>query len=209
MLIPFLYANAFAQKDISSGQEKYSKVRIFATNLNDFKKLTAADLHLEGGINKPGAYFETWLSETEIALLNKSGVSYQITIADWMEYYNSIPQMSPAQIQQALQKSQQDYMVTHSIYGTMGGHLKWAEAIGKIDTLAIEYPSLVSAKFSIGNSYESRPMWTVRVTKNPSTPTGRPEIWLNGVTHAREPLGMSNILYFVYWLVENNNNLHS
>ncbi len=41
--------------------------------------------------------------------------------------------------------------------------------------------------------------------KNPDAPTGRPEIWLNGVTHAREPLGMSNILYFVYWLVENYN----
>jgi hypothetical protein len=77
--------------------------------------------------------------------------------------------------------------------------------INKIDSLRIEYPSLVSAKWSIGNTYENRPMWTVRVTKNPDAPTGRPEIWLNGVMHAREPLGMENVLYYVYWLVENYN----
>lgn len=201
----FLFTNLFAQKNYNNGQEKYSKVRISLKTETDARKLTTADLHLEGGISKPGEYFETWLSETEIALLNKSGVPYTIEIADWMQYYNSLPTMSPAQIQQALNNSRDDYSVSHSIYGTMGGHLKWAEAIGKIDSLAIQYPTLVSAKWSIGNSYESRPMWTVRITKNPASPTGRPEIWLNGVTHAREPLGMSNILYYIYWLVENYN----
>lgn len=205
VLVTFISTNLFAQQNEVSKQEKYSQVRIFATSQNDFKRLAQADLHLEHGNSKPGVYFETWLSATEIDLLKKSGVAYQITIPDWMEYYNSLPQMSPAQISQALQKSQQDFNVSHSIYGTMGGHLKWAEAINKIDSLAIEYPSLVSTKWSIGNSYESRPTWTVRITKNPAAPTGRPEIWLNGVTHAREPLGMSNILYFVYWLVENYN----
>jgi hypothetical protein len=200
-----MFADSFAQKDFGSEQEKYSQVRIFATTQNDFKRLTQVDLHLEHGNRKPGVYIESWLSATEIDLLNKSGVAYQITIPDWMEYYNSLPQMSPAQISQALQKSQQDFNVTHSIYGTMGGHLKWAEAINKIDSLRIQYPTLVSAKWSIGNSYENRAMWTIRVTKNPDASTGRPEIWLNGMTHAREPLGMSNILYYIYWLVENYN----
>lgn len=198
-------STSIAQNNGSTGQEKYSKVRISVRSDYDFKKLTNNDLHLDGGIRKPGEYFETWLSESEIELLKKSGVSYSVEIADWMEYYNSINKMSPAEIQQALLKSQVDYSVSHSIYGTMGGHLKWAEAIQKLDSLSIEYPSLVSPSFTIGNSHENRPMWTVRITKNPATSTGRPEVWLNGVTHAREPLGMSNIFYFVYWLVENYN----
>ena len=205
LLIPFLSANLFAQNNDGTGQEKYSQVRIFAKSSSDFQRIQNAGLFFDGGINKPGVYFETLLSESEIALLNKSGVSYQITIPDWMEYYNNLPKMSPAEMQAAIQKSQEDYSVSHSIYGSMGGHLTWAEAIGKIDTLRILYPTLVSAKWSIGNTYESRPMWTVRITKNPDSPTGRPEIWLHGVTHAREPVGMSNILYYVYWLVENYN----
>jgi hypothetical protein len=203
----FLFTNLFAQKNNNnSGQEKYSKVRISLKTDADARRLTAADLHLDGGISKPGQYFETWLSESEIAMLNKSGVSYTVEIADWMEYYTSLQKMSSSDLQKTVNQSQYDFAVTnHSIMGTMGGHLKVAEMITKIDSLRIQYPSLVSAKFSIGNTYESRPMWTVRITKNPDAPTGRPEIWLNGVTHAREPLGMSNVLYYVYWLVENYN----
>ncbi|MCX6161362.1 MAG: M14 family zinc carboxypeptidase [Ignavibacteriae bacterium] len=189
----------------TNSQEKYSQVRIFAASQNDFSRMGNAGLFLDGGINYKGQYFETWLSESEIKLLQLSGVPYTITIDDWMKYYNSFPKMSQGEIQAAIQKSQQDYNVSHSIYGTMGGHLKVAEMINKLDSLRIQYPSLVSAKWSIGNTYESRPMWTVRITKNPDSPTGRPEIWYNGVTHAREPLAMENVLYYVYWLVENYN----
>jgi len=203
MVIIFLSNCVFGQPN--EGTEKYSQVRIYATTKNDFNRLSLADLHLDGGIHKPGYYFETWLSESEIILLKKSGVPYEITIADWMDYYNSLPQMSPFEIQQALEKSARDYNVIHSIYGTMGGHLKWEEMIQKLDSMRIEYPTLVSQKFSIGNSYQSRPMWTVRVTKNPDSPTGKPEVWYNGLTHAREPLGATNIYYFLYWLLENYN----
>lgn len=204
LIVIALSANfLFAQKN--EGDEKYSQVRIFAITNYDFQKLANADLHLDGGIHKPGLYFETWLSESEIELLKKSGVSYQVTIPDWMEYYNNLPKMSPFDVQQALEQSIRDYNVSHSIYGTMGGHLKWEEMIQKIDSMRLEYPLYVSQKFSIGNSYENRPMWTVRITKNPDAPTGRPEVWYNGLTHAREPVGTSNIFYFVYWLLENNN----
>ncbi len=203
IVIAFSASFLFAQKN--EGNEKYSQVKIFATTYNDFQKLAIADLHLDGGIHKPGLYFETWLSETEIELLKKSGVSYQITIPDWTEYYNNLPQMTPFEVQKTLEQSARDYNVTHSIYGTMGGHLKWEEMIQKVDSMRIEYPLYVSQKFSIGNTYENRPMWTVRITKNPDAPTGRPELWLNGLTHAREPVGTSNIFYFIYWLLENNN----
>lgn len=203
LVIAFSANFLFAQKN--EGNEKYSQVRIFATSNYDFQKLAGADLHLDGGIHKPGLYFETWLSESEIELLKKSGVSYQVTVEDWTEYYNNLPQMTPFEVQKALEQSAKDYNVTHSIYGTMGGHLKWEEMIQKLDSMRIEYPLYVSQKFSLGNTYENRPMWTVRITKNPDAPTGRPELWLNGLTHAREPVGTSNIFYFLYWLLENNN----
>jgi carboxypeptidase T len=203
--VALLFVANFTFAQNNNGIEKYSQVKIFATSPSDFQKVQNAGLFLDGGIHKPGLYFETWLSESEIAMLKNSGVSYNVTIDDWMQYYNSIPKMTSGQVQEALQKSKDDFNVSHSIYGTMGGHLKVAEINAKLDSLRLQYPTLVSTKWSIGNTYENRSMWTVRITKNPDAPTGRPEIWLNGVTHAREPLGMENVLYFVYWLVENYN----
>ncbi|MBM4158617.1 MAG: T9SS type A sorting domain-containing protein [Ignavibacteria bacterium] len=200
ILMLFISSVVYAQNT-----EKYSQVRIYAVNNFDFQKLNNAGLHLDGGIYKPGYYFETWLSESEIKMLRSSGVSYQVTIDDWDTYYNNLPKMTPSEIQDAMNNSIRNFNVSHSIYGTMGGHIKWEEIIAKLDSLRLEYPNLVSQRFSIGSSFEDRQMWTVRITKNPDAPTGRPEIWYNGMTHAREPLSMSNVLYFVYWLVENYN----
>jgi carboxypeptidase T len=193
------FVNVYSQ--YNNVQEKYSQVRINFTSDLDIQRMEQAGLFLDGGIRKAN-YFETWLSESEIAMLKNSGVPYQVTVDDWMAYYTSMQAknyVSPSIM------GNDAYTIWHSIYGTMGGHLKWEEAIAKLDSLRLQYPSLVSVKFSYGNSYENRPLWTIRVTKNPDAPTGRPEIWYNGVTHAREPLGMSNVFYYLYWLLENYN----
>ncbi len=187
---------------LSQNLEKYSLVRIFAVNAIDFERINNAGLFFDGGIRKPGEYFETWLSETEIKMLQQSGVPYTIKIDDWDSYYEE------RQSQNKLidgEKERLDYNIIHSIYGSMGGHMTYSEAAAKLDSMRLEYPDFVSTKFSIGNSYEGRPMWTIRVTKNPDLPTGRPEIWFNGVTHAREPMGMMNVFYYLYWLLENYN----
>jgi|WetSurMetagenome_2_1015567.scaffolds.fasta_scaffold40427_2 carboxypeptidase T len=202
-IVLYSFANfAFAQNVYSNENEKYSQVRIFATSPSDFQKIQNAGLFFDGGIHKPGLYFETWLSESEIAMLKNSGVSYQVTIDDWMQYYNNVHKNSgtPPQL-----LNTDAFTISHNIIGTMGGHLKWEEALAKLDSMRLQYPTLVSVKFSYGNSYENRPLWTIRVTKNPDAPTGRPEIWLNGVTHAREPMGMMNVFYYIYWLLENYN----
>jgi len=203
ILICCLLLVGFSIKDTNAQNiEKYSKVMIYAKTDWDFKKLANTGLFLDGGIRKPGYYFETWLSETEIEMLRNSGVPFDITIDDWDTYYSNLQRTNYIDPNISLTD---EYNITHNIYGTMGGHLTWSHAISKLDSMRLEYPSLVSVKFSIGNSYEGRPLWTVRITKNPDAPTGRPEIWLNALTHAREPLGMSNLFYYIYWLLENYN----
>jgi hypothetical protein len=186
---------------------KVSQVRIFAQTDADFLKIEQAGLYFDGGQSKPGQYFETWLDENEMKMLDRSGVPYQVIIDDVDAYQKTEPKMSEIEIQKAMEQSKELYNVTHSIYGTMRnlGYLKYAELVNKLDSMRIEYPNLVSVKWSIGNTIESRQMWVVRITKNPDAPTGRPEVLLHAVIHAREPMGMEQQLYFVYWLLENYN----
>jgi hypothetical protein len=201
----FLFTNLFAQDNPQAGQEKYSQVRIFATSQSDFQKIQNAGLFLNGGVHKAGLYFETWLSESEINLLRKSGVSYEITIEDWYKYYESLPKMTNAEMQKSINESVATYNVSHSIYGTMGGFLKYSEVVAKLDSMRLQYPNFISSKFSLGTTYESRNQWCVRITKNPDAPTGRPEVYYHAVIHAREPESMESQVYFFYWLFENYN----
>lgn len=199
-------ADNTTQKSVSDNQtEKYSKVKIFAKNETDFAKINKAGLFLDHAEFKAGEYIETWLSASEIKMLGRSGIGYQILIPDWEKYYNELPKMSQQEISDAIRKSTDEYNVSHSLYGSMGGFLTYSEVVNKLDSMRLEYPNLISEKFSIGNSVENRAMWTVRVSDNPNAATGRPEVWIHALIHAREPMSMEQSLFFMYWLFENYN----
>ncbi len=204
--IIFLLSTSFSNlsdKAETEKQEKYSEIRIFAANEIDFKKMTEAGLIIDHANRKPGMYLDAWLSEYEISLLKNSGVPYQILVDDWNEYYNNKPKMSQEEIDVQMNSAKETDNVSHSIYGSMGGYLKYTEVVAKLDSMRAEYPQFISQKFSIGNTFQGRTMWTVRVTKNPDAPTGRPEVFYNALVHAREPESMETQMYYFYWLFEN------
>jgi len=184
--------------------EKHSQVKVFVNGEADAKKMESAGLHIDHAENF-GDYLLTWLSVSEIEKLKKSGVAYQITIDDWMEYYNALPKMTESEMRAAIENSTSDYNITHSVYGSMGGYMTYQQVINKLDSMKLEYPGLISTKFSIGSTHLGNQMWTVRVSNSPDAPTGRPEVWFHSLIHAREPMSMTQNMYFIYWLLENYN----
>ena len=190
-----------------SQQPKYSQVRIFATSENDINKMMNAGLIIDHAITKQGQFMDAWLSDYEMNQLNQSGVPYQVLIDDLVEYEKTLPRMTQAEIDAQMQQAYERDNITHSIYGTMRGmgYLKYTEVVNKLDSMRLEYPQFISQKFSIGQTIEGRTMWCVRVTKNPDVPTGRPEVMLHALIHAREPESMQTQMYFMYWLFENYN----
>jgi hypothetical protein len=203
----YLTSNSFNfyPSQIINDNPRYSQVRIFTLTDNDFRRVEDAGLHIDHAITKPGNYSETWLSEYEISLLNKSGVPYEILVEDWQTYYDALPKMTQAEIDAQQREVYETDNITHSIFGTMGGYLKYAEVVAKLDSMRMEYPQFISEKFSIGTTYENRTMWAVRVTNGPNAPTGRPEVLMHALIHAREPESMQTQVYYMYWLFENYN----
>ncbi|MBK7255650.1 MAG: hypothetical protein IPI04_17490 [Ignavibacteria bacterium] len=196
------YTNTtFSQTD---KPEKYSKIKIYINNNTDFDRLSAYDLHIDHAYRKNN-FIEAWLSQGEIESVKKSGMSYQILISDWKKYYDALPKMNAGEIRRAIENSVATDNVSHSIYGSMGGFLTYSQVNAKLDSMRLEYPGLISAKFAMDSSVENRKIWTVRVSNSPNAPTGRPEIWFHSLIHAREPESMEQNVYFMYWLFENYN----
>lgn len=195
----------FTTTSIIEKQQKYSQVRIYNTSEADFQRIESAGLHIDHAITKIGNYSDAWLSEYEISLLKASGVPFEVLVDDWQTFYDSKPKMTPGEIETSIQKSAEAFSVAHSIYGTMGGYMTYAEVVSKIDSMRLWYPQFISTKFSIGTTYEGRTMWAVRVTKGPDAPTGRPEVMYHALIHAREPESMETQFYYFFWLFENYN----
>ncbi|MDZ4712908.1 MAG: M14 family zinc carboxypeptidase [bacterium] len=184
--------------------EKYSQFRIHSDNSGAAEKIMKAGLLIDHAVRKPH-YTDAWLSHQEIEMLKKSGVSYTVLVADWKRFYDELPKMTSRELTDAMNNSKDAYNVSHSIYGTMGGFLKYSEVNAKLDSMRLQYPNLISTKFSLDTTLQGRNIWTVRVSNNPDVVTGRPEVWYHSLIHAREPQSMEHMIYYMYWLFENYN----
>lgn len=86
--------------------------------------------------------------------------------------------------------------------GSMSGYLTLDEIYAQLDSMAQVYPHLVTVKKSIGNSYENRPIYYVKISDNPNEEENEPEVLYTSLHHAREPIGMMQLIYFMYHILE-------
>ncbi|MFT6849819.1 MAG: carboxypeptidase T [Sphingobacteriales bacterium] len=88
--------------------------------------------------------------------------------------------------------------------GSMAGFYTSEEIHALFDTFIARYPEYISAKDTIGYSIENRPIYAMRVSDKPNIEQeGREQILYTAVTHAREPMSVTQMVYFLWYLFEN------
>ncbi len=70
-------------------------------------------------------------------------------------------------------------------------------------SLAAEYGDLVDTPVSIGQSYQSRDIYMIRMTSPVGEQDYKPPIYFSSLIHAREPGSNSVLIDFAMWLTEN------
>jgi len=76
----------------------------------------------------------------------------------------------------------------------------------QLDSMRARYPNLISMKAPISNinSHENRPIFGVKISDNPEVDeTTEPEALYTAIHHAREPGSMSQVIYYMWFLLEN------
>jgi hypothetical protein len=74
---------------------------------------------------------------------------------------------------------------------TMGGFLTYTECVTALNQIHNDHPNITTAPFSIGTTIEGRTQWAIKLSDNPNVDENEPEILFDGLTHAREPIGMA------------------
>ena len=72
----------------------------------------------------------------------------------------------------------------------------YAEMSSEIQSAAAAFPGIVQ-RFSIGNSYEGRALWAVKISDNVATDEAEPEVLFTAGQHAREHLTIEMALYLL------------
>ncbi len=189
-----------SQIAISQQQEKYSKVDVKINQLEDVQHLYDLGLevdHYSGNINSSIQFF---VKQSDIPKLEMSGLRYEVLIEDFQAFYEKRQLKDQAKIL-SIRKKQQT--ASNFGYGSMGGFYTFAEIEMMLDSMKTLFPNLITAKTSIGNSIEGRPIWSVKISDNPDFDESEPVAYYDALHHAREPLSGASLINFMFWLLEN------
>ena len=169
------------------GNDVYQSIRVFNSTPKIINIIAQTGIPLDHVSGKKGIYIDVTASQDQTIKLISLGLDIEILIPDLTEYYLSrnIPDLS------------RDFTL-----GSMQGNYTWDELNSRFDELQEEYSNIISERIILGESVEGRDIWAFKVSDMPEEDEDEPEVLFTALTHAREPLSMMNLIYFVQLLAE-------
>jgi carboxypeptidase T len=186
-------------------QETYMRVRIDLRGKNP-QALAALGLDLDHGMHETDVALITEISLSELEQVKRAGFQVQVLIEDLQAWYLMNQQATDQRGASCADPYVKYTTPEHYTYGTMGGYQTLEEILATLDAMRSAFPQLVSQRFVISDSlltHEGRPVWGVRLSVNPDVQENEPEVLFTALHHAREPIGMTQLLYFMWYLLEN------
>jgi carboxypeptidase T len=136
-------------------------------------------------------------NDRELDALVRAGIPHRVVIDDLERFYADRLAASP--------KAGGNFGAWLSpafASGAMGGYYNYTQVVSVLDQIHAAYPTLTTAKASLGNSVEGRALWMLKISDNAAVDENEPEVRIDSLHHAREPEGMQASLWFVLYLLE-------
>jgi hypothetical protein len=198
-----LFTIALLILSITISAQNYKQISIHISSPNDFIVLSQNGIDLEhSGLSKENN-LNFFVSEDDLNKIISLGFNYSVLIDDWHAYYNSIQQLSIQEKNSYLLESKDYYNVDGFGFGSMGGYYTFAEIVANLDSMFAQYPNIITQKYSIGISQQSRTIWAVKISDNPNINENEIKVGYDALVHAREPQSMASMMYYMWYLLQN------
>ena len=208
---PFL---CFSQKN-----EKFHKVKINYTSPADLVKLAKQGVCIDHGLHKKNHFFISDFSESEIEKMLSLNFDYEILINDVTHFYKQRNKLSNKSAKNIFCEENENIFETPENYDfkpsdDFGGFYTYNEMLNELDDMHSLYPEIISARSDIKDetfsssphiheTYEGRYLQWVKISDNPNVSEGEPQILYTALHHAREPASLQQLIYFMWYLLEN------
>ncbi len=201
ILFSFFCAIGFLQ-----AQQDHQRIKVYADN-EDLTTIQQMGIDISHCNVKSGEYLISDFSPYEVDKIKESGLSYQVLFKNASEYYNlqrnPVLQRSREGEQVSCNESAKFAIPSNFELGSMGGFHRYQEILDHLDNMSNSYPELINNKTAIGSflTYEERPIYSLVLTGPNDGP--KKQILYTALHHAREPMSVSNVIFFMYYLLEN------
>jgi carboxypeptidase T len=173
-------------------------------------ELGAVGIEIEHGDYQKGRSFTTDFSEKEISTLRNAGFEVNILIEDVSTWYKNNSQRKVAQSRNNAcdgVASLYNYPTpANYTYGTMAGYYTYQEMLDILEDMHNKYPNLITLAAPTSDSlltHEGRPQYFVKISDNPNETETEPQIMYTALHHAREPNSLSQMIFYMWHLLEN------
>lgn len=194
LLLPFLLSSCFSLE--AQPSELWQRVRIYCSPENR-TRLAQTGIALDHPVEVNKKWITADISNREIDLARAQGFQVEILIPDLKAWFLE-------QNQSATHKQAQTATLPIPPgfnLGSMGGYITYSELLLELDSMVQDFPNLISTGDSIGTSYEGRTIRAYRISDNPNVDENEPEILYTAMHHAREPNALMQMLYYMYYLL--------
>jgi len=195
-----------------SAQMNYSKVKIDLTQ-TPITQIAELGLETDHGAYAPGRHLINDFSALEVQTLIEYNIPHEVLIEDVIAWYQErnlegLPATSRDEsCGGTAQTAPGSKFTTPANYqlGSMGGYHTYTEMLSVLDQMQSLYPNLITPREAIGNftSNEDRPIYWMAISDNPAANEGEPEIMYTALHHAREANSLSQLLFYMWYLLEN------
>ena len=190
---------------------KYSKLKIYLKSKSDISHLSELGVHVDDGVIKPNIFYMSEFSPDEVAIIKNNGFKYNIIIDDVTKFYVERNQNESKDYPNVVQLNNcynfAKYKTpTNYANGSIGGYFTYDQINAQLDSMRKKFPNLISAKRKIDSSTttsEGRFLYYTKISKNPDINENEPKVLYMALHHAREPVGMQQLIYYMYYLLEN------
>lgn len=188
-------------------QEKYSKLRVYLDN-RSAQDLMQLGVTCDHGQHRRSVHFESDFSQSDRRLLETNGFRYDVLVEDVAAYYaeqNEIGNPRTANCNPNTGAGAYAPPANFAL-GSMGGFLTYQQMLDNLDSMTSKYPNLITAKTVIDPNnltHENRPIYWIKISDNPNVDENEPEALYTAIHHAREPLALSQLIYYMWYLLEN------
>lgn len=204
----------FSTDIVAQSSLKYHRVKIDLKDKNPFS-LLRTDIALDHGKYYPGKYYESDFSEEEISVINKLGFKTEVIINDVESFYSKSNR--PSQYVNADYNGRTDLCKIKSMNyktpfnyfdGSMAGYFTYEEMIIILEWMQNQYPGLISKLDTISNikTHDGNVIHYLKVSDNPNVKEiNEPQVLYTALHHAREPNSLSQMIFYLWYLLENYN----
>ncbi|MFN0016015.1 MAG: M14 family zinc carboxypeptidase [Saprospiraceae bacterium] len=193
-------------------QPRYALVRVHFAPDHTVRDLAALGMECDHGNYQPGRFLENVFSDDELAQIRDAGFECEVLVDDMAAHYlahcdDPVPAVEDRSLvcdglfTPKTWKTPANYTA-----GSMGGYPTWDELLAVLDDMKVKFPNLISVKKPVSINAitaEGRTIYWLRISDNPEQDEAEPKALYTALHHAREPQGLSQTLFFMWYLLEN------